>query len=262
LQRFEFGKNWTSFSDKALSEERIAQARNFLFRLIPEEQLRAGKFLDVGFGQGLTLCLAKEAGAEVFGIDVDPDNLQALERVSLKLKFDHTPHVKIRSILDENVVADLSQSGPWDVVHSWGVLHHTGDLWKAAENCTKLVAPNGRIIVAVYRTHWSSSLWRGIKWSYNQMPSVAQKALVAAMYPVILIAKFLTTWENPFKKERGMEFFHDVVDWVGGYPYEFATADEVRQFFERLGFKEEIFFPAQVPTGCNEFVFQRIAEES
>ena len=64
-----------------------------------------------------------------------------------------------------------------------------------------------------------------------------------------------------FKKERGMEFFHDVVDWVGGYPYEFATAEEVRQFFERLGFKEENFFPAQVPTGCNEFVFQRIVEE-
>jgi 2-polyprenyl-6-hydroxyphenyl methylase/3-demethylubiquinone-9 3-methyltransferase len=58
--------------------------------------------------------------------------------------------------------------------------------------------------------------------------------------------------------DRGMDFLHDVVDWVGGYPYEYASSEEIRNYVCRQGFICVRMQAAQVPTGCNEFVFQRI----
>jgi 2-polyprenyl-6-hydroxyphenyl methylase/3-demethylubiquinone-9 3-methyltransferase len=54
-----------------------------------------------------------------------------------------------------------------------------------------------------------------------------------------------------------MDFGYDVVDWIGGYPYEYASIDEITGFVTRLGFIDERVIPAQVGTGCNEFVFRR-----
>jgi 2-polyprenyl-6-hydroxyphenyl methylase/3-demethylubiquinone-9 3-methyltransferase len=54
-----------------------------------------------------------------------------------------------------------------------------------------------------------------------------------------------------------MDFHYDVVDWVGGYPYQYGTIDEISRFVEALGFEVQRRIPAKVPTGCNEFVFRR-----
>lgn len=77
-------------------------------------------------------------------------------------------------------------------------------------------------------------------------------------YAVIYAAKFATTRQNPFKKERGMDFGYDVVDWIGGYPYEYASTGEITTFVTKLGFTTERTIPAQVGTGCNEFVFRKL----
>jgi 2-polyprenyl-6-hydroxyphenyl methylase/3-demethylubiquinone-9 3-methyltransferase len=55
-----------------------------------------------------------------------------------------------------------------------------------------------------------------------------------------------------------MDFWIDVIDWIGGYPYEYATPQQVQEFVEKDGFVLENFVPAQVPTGCNEFVFKKV----
>ena len=254
---FKFGRNWSSFAKQALSEQQIVQAREFFYRLISPEQLKGKRFIDIGFGQGLSLCLASEAGANAVGLDRDRDNLEALQVVQSHFGLETKPDVKIGSVLDSQVIEQLLESGPFDVVHSWGVLHHTGQMWKAIDNCTKLVARDGILVIAIYQTHWSSTLWKLIKYTYNVVPEFLQKILVLLLCPIIAIAKFIVTKQNPFDKERGMEFFHDVVDWVGGYPYEFATVEEIRAYFIERGFEEEKFFAAQVPTGCNEFVFRK-----
>jgi len=57
-----------------------------------------------------------------------------------------------------------------------------------------------------------------------------------------------------------MNFDTGVHDWLGGYPYEAATADELHDRICTLGFVEERSF--RIPTslglfgsGCHEFVF-------
>ena len=249
--RFNFGKNWQSFSKNALSDASIASARSYFFRLIGSFKLDGRKFLDVGFGQGLGLMIAAEAGANPCGIDIDPDNIRALDTTANYFPGIKKPEVKIASILDEQTIEAEHNTGGYDVVHSWGVLHHTGEMWRAVENCMYLTKPGGLFIVSIYNSHWSSPVWKIIKWSYNRSPIIIQKVILSIFYPIILLAKFAVTRDNPFKKERGMDFYHDVIDWVGGYPYEYASADEMRNFVTRHGFEQICFYPAQVPADCN-----------
>ena len=255
--RFEFGKNWKSFACNALTPERIQRARNEFFALLSPEELAGRRFLDIGFGQGLGLCFASEAGAQTLGLDIDANNQEALATTATLLTLSETPKTIIGSILDEALVQSLRDDGGFDIVHSWGVLHHTGSMYQALEHASNLVKDGGLFAVAIYQTHWTSPIWKAIKWTYTAGPEWLQRLLIAVLYPVIFIAKWLVTKEDPRKKERGMDFYHDVVDWVGGYPYEYATVDELRAFAVQHGFEEIRFRAAQVPTGCNEFVFQK-----
>jgi 2-polyprenyl-6-hydroxyphenyl methylase/3-demethylubiquinone-9 3-methyltransferase len=120
-----------------------------------------------------------------------------------------------------------------------------------------LVRPGGVLVIAIYNRHWSSPAWLLIKWLYCMSPRWVQRALVYVLYPVIWFAKLMVTGKDPKTKERGMNFFYDVVDWVGGYPYEYASAPQITSFCETLGFTSLRVTPTKVPTGCNEFVFSR-----
>jgi len=256
---FGFGKNWRSFSKNALTAERVSQARRDFYKLFNPQELIGRSFLDVGFGQGLSLMLAAECGAQAKGVDIDPYNLEAIEITRRFFPNVPVPTVEIGSILDPMIVDKLSSGGGYDIVHSWGVLHHTGQMWAALRNCATLVKVGGLLAVSVYNKHWSSPYWRQIKRLYNSSPGFIQRGLVWSFYPVILVAKTVVTGSNPFKKERGMDFYYDLIDWVGGYPYEYAYPSEVVRFVEQLGFTTVRSYPASVPTGCNEFVFSKMS---
>jgi len=131
-------------------------------------------------------------------------------------------------------------------------------MWSAVRNVSGCVAPGGLMILAIYNKHLTSPVWKVIKWTYNQVPRLVQRFMILIFGGVIYIAKFLVTRTNPLKKERGMDFWFDVIDWVGGYPYEYATLTEVVTIVTRgSGFQLRRSVPASVPTGCNEFVFDK-----
>ncbi len=257
MKRFYFGKNWQAFSKNALTDERIDQADSSLKKLLGDVSLNGASFLDIGFGQGLTLCLASKAGAKVVGLDVDQDNLQALDETAQKVKTPK-PSVVINSILDETAVKNLAQKeSGFDIVHSWGVLHHTGSMYPAISNSLSLVKEGGHYILAIYNKHWTSPIWKIIKWTYCALPDFLKKIMILVFYPIIYLAKFLVTGKNPKDKDRGMDFFYDVIDWVGGYPYEYASIDEIKNFVEAKNFTCLKVVPTTTPIGCNEFVFLR-----
>ena len=146
----------------------------------------------------------------------------------------------------------------------------TNELWKVLNfalneeykpiklNALKLVNDNGLFVVAIYNKHWSSPIWRVIKKLYNFSPKVIQQLMICVFYWVIAVAKFLVTGKNPFtNKRRGMNYYYDVIDWIGGYPYEYASKNEIQSFVEGKGFKLQKFNKAPVPTGCNEYVFKK-----
>ncbi len=261
--RFEFGKNWAEFSHRALTGDRAERARTDFAELFDGIELRGKTFLDVGFGQGLSLLAAAASGARAVGCDIDPLCVGVLRRnapLFPEVSADDIPLV-VGSILDAETRRQLRAAAvdDFDVVHAWGVLHHTGDLQRAIRVTAGLVTERGYLAVAIYNRHWSSPVWRSIKWLYGRLPPAGRRAMVAVFYPIIWLATLAVSGQSPQRKERGMDFYYDVVDWVGGYPYEYATAAEMRAVVESLGFECELCRPPRVPTGCNEFVFRKTA---
>jgi 2-polyprenyl-6-hydroxyphenyl methylase/3-demethylubiquinone-9 3-methyltransferase len=263
--QFDFGENWKSFSGSALTVEAVDAARlgfRDLFRDVP---LAGRSFLDIGFGQGLGLCLAHEAGADVHGCDINPKCVDAL-RLTARFFPDFplaSVPVVVGSILESTTVrnvqalaARLGSTG-FDVIQSWGVLHHTGNMSAALKNAGSLVNPGGHFVIAIYNTHWSSPAWRVLKRAYVAAPAFAQKSIIALLVPIILLAKFAVTRQNPWRQERGMDFRHDVIDWVGGYPYEYATIEGMETKLRAEGFEMQRVIRASVPTGCNQLVFTK-----
>jgi hypothetical protein len=263
--QFDFGENWDDFSRKALNRENIRQAKEDFQRLLDGIPLENRSFLDIGFGQGLSLLLAASGGARCLGIDINARCLRVLSQNG-KTFFPNIPSELIGrlqgSILDPALIRKLqldsrAKEGRFDIVHSWGVLHHTGSMFEAIRNSASLVSEQGYLVLAIYQTHWSSGLWKCIKFLYNKSPAVGRRLFIWLFYPLIYLAKWIVTGQNPKNKNRGMDFYHDVIDWVGGYPYEYANRTEITDYLKELGFDLVRFFPPTVPTGCMEFVFRK-----
>ncbi len=249
---FKFGENWASFS-RQLDEARIAEAVTSLTSLFGDGVLKGKSFLDIGCGSGLFSIAALRLGAEkVVGIDLDPISV-----ATSRADFSHwskaagTADFQQISVLDVELLKSL---GTFDVVYSWGVLHHTGHMMQALAYVARCVGPGGLLMIAIYNGHWSSPIWRLVKRLYNKAGRYGQRLFVWLFTPIILAAKWLVTFQNPFRMKRGMDFMHNVIDWLGGYPYEYASVDEMKVELESIGFEILSVRLANVPTGCNEFV--------
>jgi SAM-dependent methyltransferase len=255
--KFSFGANWLSYSSRSLDQSKIASAREAFQRLTQGIDLRGKRFLDIGFGQGIPLYLAQEAGAEVVGIDLDPICAEALNATARFFPEEPRPTVCIASILDDEFVARERASGDYDIVHSWGVLHHTGAMKHAFRNAAALVKENGVLIISIYNRHWTSPLWGSIKRLFNRLPPPLQEAAVSASYPLFYLRARRLNRPNEAADDRGMDLRHDVRDWLGGNPYEYASIPEVQRAIESHGFELVRSHPTKGFTGCNEFVFRK-----
>jgi 2-polyprenyl-6-hydroxyphenyl methylase/3-demethylubiquinone-9 3-methyltransferase len=244
----------------------VAKSREGLLALVGSGTSLEGKrFLDIGAGSGLSSLAARQLGAKVLSFDYDADSVAASS--ALKERFrpaDADWTVERGSILDDDYVRRLGQ---WDVVYSWGVLHHTGSMWQALERFVALVAPGGTAVLAIYNDQGPASRrWTSIKRMYSRnawsRPFLLAYGLARIWgWQTLMDFKRLTpfaTWRN-YSRERGMSAWHDLVDWVGGYPFEVARPEEIFDFFKVRGFRLTMLITRQ-GRGCNEFCFTRDAE--
>ena len=267
-ERFEFGRNWARFL-AVLDEDRIAAAEHALQQMLRTPRLDGLRFLDIGSGSGLSSLAARRLGAEIHSFDYDPQSVACTAELRRRY-FPSDPHwtVEHGSALDAGYVQTL---GEFDIVYSWGVLHHTGRMWEALANAAMPVAPGGRLFIAIYNdTGTQSRRWRSIKRMYNGLPALARTPFaiavtapgeLRALTGAILrgrVGEYVRTWTG-YRQLRGMSRWHDIVDWVGGYPYEFATPDEIFEFYRCRGFTLVNMKCGGVGLGCNEFVFERSA---
>jgi 2-polyprenyl-6-hydroxyphenyl methylase/3-demethylubiquinone-9 3-methyltransferase len=258
--RFEFGENWRRFLS-VLDDERIAAAERSLREMLGVESLDGRRFLDIGSGSGLFSLAARRLGAErVHSFDFDPESV-ACTRELKRRYFPDDPGwtVEEGNVLDEEFVAGL---GTWDVVYSWGVLHHTGDMWRALGLALPAVTEGGLLFVAIYNDQGPKSrLWRAVKRLYNQAPAPLQPVLAAiVMSPMMLVSVLLGTIRGRKADSagaRGMSRWHDAVDWIGGYPFEVAKPEQVFDFVQRRGFRLERLTTCGGYLGCNQYVFCR-----
>lgn len=260
---FRFGRNWQRYVGTYLDSDRERIAAESLRDLVGD--LRGKTFLDIGCGSGLfSLCAHRAEARQVVSIDVDPDAVAATRELWSKAGAPNTWTVLHRSILDLKTVAELEAA---QVVYSWGVLHHTGDMYTAIRNAAGLVEPGGLFAIAIYNRvtegRLTSQRWLRIKRAYNRVPRFVQVAMEAA-YALYWSLGMLRSGESPlraareYRRSRGMALWTDLVDWLGGYPYEFATAEEIISFCEReCGLRKLRVLPVPARgTGNNQFVFE------
>jgi 2-polyprenyl-6-hydroxyphenyl methylase/3-demethylubiquinone-9 3-methyltransferase len=265
-ERFEFGKNWTRFLS-TLTEESIRKAEQSLRDMLGVDDLHNRSFLDVGSGSGLFSLAARRLGAKVHSFDYDPHSVACTQELRRRY-FPDSPQwvVEQASALDPAYVRSL---GKFDVVYSWGVLHHTGQMWKALANVEQAVAPGGRLFIAIYNdTGTEARRWLWIKKTYNRLPGflrVPFALLVSAPRECKDLLRAVVTgkpreyikFRRNYKSMRGMNYWYDIIDWVGGYPYEVATPDEIFEFYKARGYSLTKMKCGGVGLGCNEFVFEK-----
>lgn len=253
--RFAFGANWRRFL-RLVDEERIAAAERSLREMLSVEHLGGRRFLDVGCGSGLFGLAARRLGATVRAFDYDPQSVACAQRLRRRFAPDDPLWTIERgSVLDAEYLRAL---GPFDVVYAWGVLHHTGDLRQAMEKVLLPLAPGGRLAISLYNDQgWRSRYWRRVKQTY-QRGRIARGAMVAVHAPLLLAPRFAARLATGrLKLERGMSLWHDLIDWLGGYPFEVARPDDVVAFYESRGLSLVGQKLCGQRLGCNEFVFAR-----
>lgn len=264
--RFGFGDNWNTFLT-VLDDTRIAESQSSLQEMLEMTSLDGKTFLDVGSGSGLSSLVARKMGAKVYSLDYDTQSVGCTQELKNKYFPQDTKdqwHVEQGSALDADYIKSLGQ---FDIVYSWGVLHHTGDMHNALENVVPAVAPGGLLFISIYNDQGSiSKLNTLMKKTYNNVPGIIQKLMAVAYLVLFAVKGFIKDClflRNPLAryknkvKERGMSVWYDVVDWVGGYPFEVATPDEIFEFYKKRGFKLVKLKTVGRGHGCNEYIFQK-----
>jgi len=263
--RFAFGRNWQAFLT-VVNEESIAAAEASLMKLLGVQHLAGKRFIDIGSGSGLSSLAARRLGATVHSFDYDPQSVACT--ASLRQRYftdDSLWTIEQGSVLDTNYLATLGQA---DIVYSWGVLHHTGDMWQAVENVFPLVAPGGTVVLALYNFQGlKTKIWTAVKKTYVGSPRLLRPiiaALVCAYFEWWNMADRLIHLKTPlpfddwrqYRSQRGMSRWYDYVDWAGGYPFETVTPDQVFIFFHPRGYELTFLHTQGSGLGCNEFTFR------
>jgi 2-polyprenyl-3-methyl-5-hydroxy-6-metoxy-1,4-benzoquinol methylase len=264
-ERFGFGENWRRFLS-VVDEGRIAEAQASLRRMLGIDSLAGMSFLDAGCGSGLFSLAAVRLGAErVHSFDFDDGSVGCAQELRARFASDAAHWTVERgSVLDSTYMRSL---GTFDTVYSWGVLHHTGAMDRALEQAAGVVRPGGRLFISIYNDQGPrSGIWRRVKQTYSRVPPRWRPAyVVLIMAPREALSagfalaqreplRYVRSWTE-YKRQRGMSRWHDLVDWVGGYPFEVASPERIFNFYRGRGFTLVALRTCAGGLGCNEFVF-------
>ncbi len=258
--RYGFGRNWQDYLANAFDEQALVQSRRHLLAMLGRDDLHGLSVLDLGCGSGIHALAAWDAGARpVVAIDYDDDSVAACR--SLRASRGDPPGWQIMrgDVLDPTFMRTLA---PADIVYSWGVLHHTGDLWPALEAARAKMARGGLLYVALYAAEVFSvpglDHWLALKEHYNRAGKLGRLVMELAYIWRHFMGSRLGNWPAlrrraaRYRRNRGMSLWYDVRDWLGGWPMQFCTMGEVDQALRPHGLELRRF---DFGGGCTEYVY-------
>lgn len=266
-RRYTFGQNWIDFIKKSQNEHTLEVSQRCLTSLLAKAGLRSLhglSFLDIGSGSGVHSAAALSLGpTKLLAIDYDPRSVECTSNLLYELSFEDTNW----TCQEADILNPVSISQKFDVVYSWGVLHHTGNVRLALANSSNFVQSNGFFIISLYYPTYFDWFWKLEKKLFSSSPSFVQRSIILLWVSLRRCSYFIKRKSFPemrrqYSKNRGMDYFTDLYDWFGGYPYETISPQQCIKLMSSLGFKvlysQDRGSMSHLISGCNEFVFQRL----
>lgn len=265
---YEFGKNWQDYS-RVITEAELECSIRSLNQMLGSVGVENKSILDIGCGSGLHAIAMIRLGAQhVSGVDIDVNSVATAREVCRKFDLETKADFEQASVFE---LPSRHQSA-YDIVYSWGVLHHTGSMWKALDCALACVKPGGYFAFALYERTSLCGFWRMEKRTYTALPRILRYPLEWLYMTAHFIYLLLCTRRWPlnvyaeYRHTRGMRFYYDVRDWLGGYPYESVSPAEVIAFARRNDLEVISAPEANKPmprgllgSGCLEFVLRKRA---
>ena len=263
-KRFEFGRNWRQFVERHYSQKAVDVSRSHILEFLKRPHLKGLRVIDIGCGSGLhSMAVFQSEAASIHSFDYDPDSVAATRLLHEKAGSPASWTFEQGSVLDEAFMASLPT---YDLVYSWGVLHHTGDVWKAIDLAASRVAAGGLFYIALYSADVQKDpppeFWLEVKQRYVRSGWMERRRMEwwyvwrfrmrrnPARIPVIL-------WQMlNHGRTRGMNMLTDIRDWLGGWPMQFVWDAEAVTFVENRGFRLKKIATGEANT---EFLFERPA---
>jgi SAM-dependent methyltransferase len=136
---------WYREMDRRLFEATVLPASSLPFdSLLPREMLAGKKVLEIGVGMGCHAQILAQAARDFVGIDLSRPAVAATKR---RLELCGAPRAGVLQMDTENLAfPDAS----FDLVWSWGVIHHSASTRHALEEIRRVLKPDGRALVMVY----------------------------------------------------------------------------------------------------------------
>ena len=236
-------------------------SRNAIIESLGRSEFSGLRILDIGSGSGLSSLAFLEMGADVTAFDYDKDSVECtISLLTEKAPYSAKWQAIQRSVLDMEFIKSL---GSFDIVYSWGVLHHTGAMWRAMDNTALAVKDGGILLIALYNDQGLlSKFWKAVKWVFcsSWLGRLVVKTIFYPVFFAFSIFKDFKNREAPMSHirnyylNRGMSIVHDWDDWLGGYPFEVASESAVMKWAR---VQDMVLLNKRITNGlgCSEFVF-------
>lgn len=253
MEHYKFGKNWKRFIDTSYTKKRVEIAQKCMLDTLLRPNLDNQSILDIGCGSGIHSLAALRSGARfVTSMDYDLDSVRTAWQLWKAEGKPRNWKIIHGDVLDESF---MSRFEDIDIVYSWGVLHHTGNMYKAIKNAAlplKKSHSGGVFFIALYSYNIYQSYlgkspenWLEIKQKYNAAGYFRKRYMeYQHLYDTYFwnmdrwteapkyFVKMLKAARD-YKKARGMDLMTDVRDWLGGWPMDFVHEEECVEFCDK-----------------------------
>jgi ubiquinone/menaquinone biosynthesis C-methylase UbiE len=223
---------YDNFWPKNIPDFRKTEAH--IFSLLPDNKFFQ-LALDAGCGTGVCSLAISKRACNVIGVDLSHGSLNTA--VSL------ANHLRINNV--QFVQADLLHlpfnNEVFDLVFSWGVIHHTPAPMSALDELVRVLKKDGVLILAVYLKTRLTFLHESIRKTCLTFPGFLKRPFVKSVAFMVRIAEKLGKSTNVRADNQSIE--SQVEDWFFVPEKHFFTIDEMKKNFFQRGLTFELLCP-------------------
>ena len=206
------------------------KTREHIRDIVPDRRYK--KALDGGCGTGVCSMALSEMADEVVAFDLSTGSLRTAQQLAQQLGIDN-----IR--FENGSLLDVPFAGAsFDLVFSWGVIHHTPDPIRALDELVRVLEPGGTLVLAVYLKTPLMYVHEAIRFACLRIPKRYRRPVIRSVANLVRFAERLGKTTNVRDDNPLIE--SQVEDWYFVPEKHFFSIKEMRRLFRERGLTYEV----------------------